>query len=104
MLTVLGTVTEPTALRGAAGVVVKGTLAFVAASGVARVVSLDVRVEATPAVISSVRLSAASTVALHGDNHLNVGSGPGNRVTVLSYTPSGVLMKTGSVKDGRLQV
>ena len=53
-------------------------------------------------MLSMVRLSAASTVALHGENHLNVGSGPGRRVTVLSYTPSGVLMKTGSIKDGRL--
>ena len=52
---------------GAAGVVVKGTLAFVAASGVARVVSVDVRRETNPAVLSSVRLSAASTVALHGE-------------------------------------
>jgi hypothetical protein len=39
----------------------------------------------------------------HGDNHLNVGSGPGRRVTILSYTPSGVLMKTGSIKDSRLE-
>ena len=102
-LRVLGSVAEPVALKGAAGVVVKGTLAFVAASGVARVVSVDVRDEGKPRVLSSVRLSAASTVALHGENHLIVGSGPGRRVTVLSYVPSGVLMKTGSIKDGRLE-
>lgn len=102
-LKLLGSVAEPAALKGAAGVVVKGTLAFVAASGAARVVSVDVSRESRPAVLSSVRLSAASTVGLHGDSHLNVGSGPGRRVTILSYTPSGVLMKTGSVKDGRLE-
>ena len=66
-LKTLGAVAEPVALKGAAGVVVKGTLAFVAASGVARVVSVDVRRETNPAVLSSVRLSAASTVALHGE-------------------------------------
>jgi hypothetical protein len=65
-LKVLGAVVEPVALKGVSGVVVKGTLAFVAASGVARVVSIDVRSEAKPSVLSFVKLSAASTVALHG--------------------------------------
>ena len=39
------------------------------------------------------------------DNHIAVGSGyahGGGRVTIMSYVPSGVMMKVGSIKDGRL--
>jgi hypothetical protein len=59
---VVGSVAEPMALSGAAGVVVKDNLAFVAAEGTARIVSVDLTQEAEPKVLSMMQLSAASTV------------------------------------------
>lgn len=105
-LAILGSVSDPTALSGASSIVVRDALAFVAASGVARVVSLDVSSETNPRILSFVKLSAADDVSLAPDNHVVVGAGAkhgGGRVTVLSYVPSGVLMKVGSIKDGRLE-
>ena len=105
-LAILGSVSDPTALSGASSIVVRDALAFVAASGVARVVSLDVSSETNPRILSFVKLSAAQDVSLAPDNHVVVGAGAkhgGGRVTILSYVPSGVLMKVGSIKDGRLE-
>ena len=105
-IAILGSVSDPTALSGASSIVVRDALAFVAASSVARVVSLDVSSETNPRILSFVKLSAAQDVSLAPDNHVVVGAGAkhgGGRVTILSYVPSGVLMKVGSIKDGRLE-
>ena len=103
-LRVLGAAQDDTALSGISSVVVTGTLAFVAAPGVQRVVSLDLDTDASPRILSFVSLSGAQAVSLAADNHVAVGAGyahGGGRLTILSYVPSGVMMKVGSVKDGR---
>ena len=106
-LVLLGGVSEPVTLRGAASVVVSGSLAFVAARGASRVVSVDLSDESNPRVLSHVKLSGADSITLAPDSHVAVGvggkHGGGGRVSLLSYVPSGVLMKAGSVKDGRLE-
>ena len=104
-LRVLGVVQDDTALSGVSSVVVKETLAFVTAAKVQRVVSLDLSSDETPRILSFVPLSAADAVTLADEAHIAVGAGNshgGGRVTVLSYVPSGVMMKVGSIKDGRL--
>ena len=104
-LRVLGAVQDDTALNGISSVVVKGTLAFVTAPGVKRVVSVDLAADASPRILSFVSLSGADAVSFAADNHVAVGAGyahGGGRVTILSYVPSGVMMKVGSIKDGRL--
>ena len=106
-LVLLGGVSEPVTLRGAASVVVSGSLAFVAARGASRVVSVDLSDESNPRVLSHVKLSGADSITLAPDSHVAVAvggkHGGGGRVSLLSYVPSGVLMKAGSVKDGRLE-
>ena len=102
LLKTIGLISDPFLLNSASGVVVKSNLAFIAAAGAARVVSIDITQETEPSILSSVRLSASSSLALQGDSCLVVGSGQGNRVSLLTFTPTGVLLKTGSVKDGRL--
>ena len=104
-LRVLGAVQDDTALSGISSVVVKGTLAFVTAPGVQRVVSVDLAADASPRILSFEKLSGADAVSFAADNHIAVGSGyahGGGRVTIMSYVPSGVMMKVGSIKDGRL--
>ena len=104
-LRVIGAAQDDTALSGISSVVVKGTLAFVTAPGVQRVVSLDLAADASPRILSFVALSGADAVSLAADDHVAVAAGyahGGGRVTILSYVPSGVMMKVGSVKDGRL--
>lgn len=105
-LRVLGVVQDDTALRGVSSVIVRDdTLAFVTAPGVQRVVSLDLSEENAPRVLSFLALSAAHAVTFAHDSHIAVGAGNshgGGRVTVIKYTPSGVMMKVGSIKDGRL--
>lgn len=104
-LSVLGAVQDDTALNGISSVVVKDALAFVTAPGVKRVVSVDLAVDASPRILSFVSLSGADAVSFAADNHVAVGAGyahGGGRVTILSYVPSGVMMKVGSIKDGRL--
>ena len=101
----LGAVQDDTALSGISSVVVKGTLAFVTAPGVQRVVSVDLAADASPHILSFEKLSGADAVSFAADNHIAVGSGyahGGGRVTIMSYVPSGVMMKVGSIKDGRL--
>jgi hypothetical protein len=104
-LRVLGAAQDDTALSEISSVVVKGTLAFVTAPGVQRVVSVDLAADASPRILSFVKLSGADAVSFAADNHIAVGAGyahGGGRVTILSYVPSGVMMKVGSIKDGRL--
>jgi hypothetical protein len=105
-LRVLGVIQDDTALRGVSSVIVRDdTLAFVTAPGVQRVVSLDLSEENAPRVLSFLALSAAHAVTFAHDSHIAVGAGNshgGGRVTVIKYTPSGVMMKVGSIKDGRL--
>jgi hypothetical protein len=105
-LRVLGVIQDDTALRGVSSVIVRDyTLAFVTAPGMQRVVSLDLSEENAPRVLSFLALSAAHAVTFAHDSHIAVGAGNshgGGRVTVIKYTPSGVMMKVGSIKDGRL--
>ena len=102
-LEIVGYITNPDLLGGAMSVVVKDKLAFVASSRLDRVVSISLLDEAKPEVLSFLQLSSATSVALLDDNKLLVGSGGrASRVTVVSYSPSGVFMKLGSVKDSRL--
>ena len=103
-LQIVGAITAPDMLGGAMSVVVKDQLAFVASSRLDRVVSISLLDETKPEVLSYLQLSSATSVALlHEENKLLVGSGGrASRVTVISYAPSGVFMKVGSVKDSRL--
>ena len=102
-LSVIGSFISPDILRAGASVVVRGKLAFVAVSDLNYVVSFDITVETRPSMLSFVQLSGVLSVALYEYNKVLVTSGGRiNRVTILSYTPSGVFMKVGSVKDGRL--
>ena len=102
-LNILGSITSPDLLRASVGVVVRDKLAFIAISDLNYIISFDISIETRPSLLSFVRLSAVASVALYGDNAILVTSGGRvNRMTILSYTPSGVFMKLGSVKDGRL--
>ena len=103
-LQIVGAITAPDMLGGAMSVVVKDQLAFVASSRLDRVVSISLLDETKPEVLSYLQLSSATSVALlHEENKLLVGSGGrASRVTIISYAPSGVFMKVGSVKDSRL--
>ena len=78
------------------GVVVRDKLAFIAISDLNYIISFDISIETRPSLLSFVRLSAVASVALYGDNAMLVTSGGRvNRMTILSYTPSGVFMKLG---------
>lgn len=100
-LKVLGTISDFVVLSRAADVVVKGNLAFVAVPGAASVVSFDITSEASPVHLSSIKLSGADSVSLLDDAHLVVASERGRRVSILSFSPHGVLFKIGSIKDER---
>ena len=97
-----GAVQDDTALSGISSVVVKGTLAFVTAPGVQRVVSVDLAADASPRILSFEKLSGAvpcpsrRTTASPSSGYAHGGASRS------CPTYSGVMMKVGSIKDGRL--
>jgi hypothetical protein len=98
---VVSTVSSPS-LLGAAQVVVKDSVALVAAVASNLVVSVDVSDPALPAVVSTLRLSGVDALDWPEAGLVRVVSGSSRRLTMLSVTPRGGMAKHGSVKDVRL--
>ena len=98
---VVSTVSSPR-LVGAAQVVVRGSVALVAAVASSLVVSVDVSDPALPAVVSTVRLSGVDALDWPDAGLVRVVSGASKRLTLISVTPRGGVAKSGSVKDVRL--